>query len=665
LFVPNRSWCSATNDVPRDGVQPFVQLVWPTTVDVREVRFGTNVSATDARRITSAEIELRSADGALVYTSGPIGFEPPGPVHVLPEVARDVAIFRLSVISHGGGASVCVPSIEIVGAATDPAFSMPDLTAPSVLDIVPAQGAIDVPVDSRVVLTFDEPLDPTSVSSSSIRVTYYDGGDRSLNGSYRTAGPVVTFVPDHPLPSDRSIEVYVSSNSVGVQDLAGNRMTSSRRYRFQTGDSLDDVPPVLVSSTPADGATGVNPGAPVLLAFSEPLNAGTLYSKIRVTNGSRSEFANVGHLLPGAREIRIDPSFLLAGPVTVSIAAGVTDLAGNPLAPLTLSFTAETRPAAIPPTVTAIRPPAASVQAPDTSVVVYLDMPIDPATVDAGLLVAEDGVLVDGTISIAAGPATLVFQPEQPFRDGAIVEVFVLPSLLSLSGTPAAEAYGWFGVEDPAVRAPVVTDRSTVDPWNQMDSRRFLAVRYSTPLDPSSVSLAGVLIDGTAATGGTVGLGPDGRTLVYRTAPGVLLPGFYFSVGLTGLQTADGRPVPDLKEVWYGSYDDVVAPTATTITSGSTGSTVPRTATFDIDIGETFDPTSVHAGTIRLIGPSGPVPIDAFEEVDLHDAWRIRITPHGPLLHDTPYTVVVDGVRDAGGNPAPAASADFLVAPAP
>ena len=48
-------------------------------------------------------------------------------------------------------------------------------------------------------------------------------------------------------------------------------------------------------------------------------------------------------------------------------------------------------------------------------VVLYADEALDPASVEAGLYVSENGVRVSGEISMEAGAGTIEFFPDAPF----------------------------------------------------------------------------------------------------------------------------------------------------------------------------------------------------------------------------------------------------------
>jgi len=72
-----------------------------------------------------------------------------------------------------------------------------------------------VPVNSSVVVTFNETVNPLAVTTGTVKVSV---SGAAVAGSYTVNGAVVTFTPLTPLPGNVSVSVSVS----GVTDLAGN-----------------------------------------------------------------------------------------------------------------------------------------------------------------------------------------------------------------------------------------------------------------------------------------------------------------------------------------------------------------------------------------------------------------------------------------------------------
>lgn len=201
---------------------------------------------------------------------------------------------------------------------------------------------------SEVVLRFSSPLDPASARGA-VRV---EDGSRG------------------PLP----VEVAVRGRELVLRPLAGRswRPGSTLRVRVaglpslgalrsSAGDPLErdaEVPvavrstrrtdrtaPLLLSSEPADGAAGVDPAAPLVLRFSEPMDSRALYGRAGSggTRGYRGDPVLVrseGRAVPLRAFLDRSRTVLTLLPegglppgaeVTVELGERVRDAAGNPL----------------------------------------------------------------------------------------------------------------------------------------------------------------------------------------------------------------------------------------------------------------------------------------------------------------------------------------------
>jgi len=121
----------------------------------------------------------------------------------------------------------------------------------------------------------------------------------------------------------------------------------------------DVIPPTVSLASPANGATGVSEFADPLVGFSEDVTGADGASISLATAGGSPVAAAVAYDAATHRST-ITPSAHLASRTkyVVSIASGVADLAGNPLAPTSVSFTTGDH---IAPTVTLVTPANGSV----------------------------------------------------------------------------------------------------------------------------------------------------------------------------------------------------------------------------------------------------------------------------------------------------------------
>jgi hypothetical protein len=115
-----------------------------------------------------------------------------------------------------------------------------------------------------------------------------------------------------------------------------------------TGAAADLTPPTVTSSTPADGSSGFPNNAPLTVVFSEPLLGFTLAGAVQLNTVSGPVIGSVAFDLVADAAV-FTPTVPLAFGTehTLSVAAGVEDLAGNGMAsPFSATFVSNSRPAA-------------------------------------------------------------------------------------------------------------------------------------------------------------------------------------------------------------------------------------------------------------------------------------------------------------------------------
>jgi hypothetical protein len=99
-----------------------------------------------------------------------------------------------------------------------------DNTAPSVVSTMPANLAIDVPVNSSVTAVLSELPDPASITTGALVVK---NGEQTVPGVVTLSGMSVTFVPTSSLPSGVTLTGYVTPQ---VTDVQGNHLSFTIAY---------------------------------------------------------------------------------------------------------------------------------------------------------------------------------------------------------------------------------------------------------------------------------------------------------------------------------------------------------------------------------------------------------------------------------------------------
>jgi len=221
-----------------------------------------------------------------------------------------------------------------------------DATRPTVIATIPVSNATNVPLNQLVTATFSKPMNATTINSATFLLT--GPGLTPVTGQavYASIGNTAIFTPSaNLLPST----IYSATLTTGAADQSGNTLAVNYVWSFTTGTTLATTKPLIVSTVPINGATGVALNQPISATFSEAMNPLTL---------STGTFTLVGPT-PGfvAGTVSYDPinfiaTFTPSAPLgansiyTANVTNGATDLTGNSLgntgAPNPWSFTTGT-----------------------------------------------------------------------------------------------------------------------------------------------------------------------------------------------------------------------------------------------------------------------------------------------------------------------------------
>ena len=196
----------------------------------------------------------------------------------------------------------------------------PDITPPTVISTNPLNNAIDVDINTVITATLSEPIDETTMNTSTFTI---DGVTGTV--SYDPATKTATYTPSAIL---NYATTYTATVIKDVKDLAGNPMESDFVWSFTTAPAPDITPPTIVSTNPLDVEINVAINTTVSTTFSEAMDASTINnSTFTIDNGVTGTVAYDD----ATKTATFTPSSNLnyATPYTATITTGVKDLAGN------------------------------------------------------------------------------------------------------------------------------------------------------------------------------------------------------------------------------------------------------------------------------------------------------------------------------------------------
>ncbi|MEO7368389.1 MAG: Ig-like domain-containing protein, partial [Gemmatimonadaceae bacterium] len=231
-------------------------------------------------------------------------------------------------------------------------FRTRDDTPPTVLSTTPANGAT-VPPSVIFFITFSEAMDASTINATNIALKLTSSGAAVAgNVNYNTGNHIASFTPNQTLAQNTGYTLIISGS---VKDSVGNQMGTPVTVAVTTADV---TPPTVVSTVPADGATGVSPTAPISAKFSEPMEVGSI-------NAATFTVTTTSGLTPVPGTVTYDntsstatftPSSSLSSATsyTATITTGARDVSKNPLAANKVwTFTTAD---IVPPTVASVSP---------------------------------------------------------------------------------------------------------------------------------------------------------------------------------------------------------------------------------------------------------------------------------------------------------------------
>ncbi|QOY54436.1 Ig-like domain-containing protein [Candidatus Sulfurimonas marisnigri] len=440
-----------------------------------------------------------------------------------------------------------------VSTTTDGSSVTFDKTGPTVnTPISPASGATLVAKNTTVVFTFNEAMDASTLTTSNISM------DNGVTGSVGVSGNTVTFTPSVDLADNTT---YTLTVTTGVKDALGNAIASNFTSSFSTV-LPESVPPVVSSTNPADGASGVDFKGNVQVTFNETMNASTINTtNIRLLDGATPISGSVS--LSGNTATFIPDAYMdFSKTYTIRVETGVQDASANNLAStFTSTFTTQA-PETTPPTISSISPANNEEDVVlNSAVTITFSEEMKASTITTSNIIVKDSNndVVAGTVSLSNNVATFT-----PTANYAIDEVY---SVRVTTGVQDLSANGLASQSDTIFTTVASACTQTANP----------TICYSVPEDDA----ISVLIDSSISirfSEAMVAGGMSTSNIVLRNESSTSIPGTVTYDGYTATFT------PSSSLTYNHTYTiNVNGGVVGATTSNGMGSQATRTFTTAVD----------------------------------------------------------------------------------
>lgn len=481
-------WTFTTAAAP-DVTPPTVIAVAPASGAV-DVVVGTNVTATFSEAMNPASITTDNfmlMQGA-VHINGSISY------------AGNTLTFNPTVDLEGGAlftATVFTGVEDVAGnnLAADFIWSFtteipPDVTPPTVVSTVPANGALGIAIGGNITATFSEAMSAASITTATFTLSK---GVTPVAGVVTYSGGTATFNPDTDLDSST---VYTATITTGVEDEAGNNLAANFVWTFTTGDPGDVTAPTVTVVSPLNLSTNISTITNITATFSEPMDPATINTTTFVVTSGVTPVPGVvtysGMTATFNPSVTLDTIKLYSARITT----GATDLAGNPLAAdFAWVFTTERSPA-----VTATVPASGAPNVPITAKVsAQFTKAMGAASFTSSTFtVREGGNDVAGTISVS-GP-NAVFDPSSNLLPNTVYTVTLTTGVTDTSGNRMTANHSWTFTTGTTtdVTPPTITATDPADAATGVDDDKQIRAFFSEAMDLSTLNTTTF----TVSTGG-------------------------------------------------------------------------------------------------------------------------------------------------------------------
>lgn len=338
-----------------------------------------------------------------------------------------------------------------------------DNDAPTVESLRPTNSETNVALNSHVIATFSEAMDPATMTTTNVTVMRPDTTLVSGTVSYVVSSKIVIFRQSGNLSA---LTTFTATLTTGVKDTSGNPLAENYVWNFTTGTSLDTTAPLVTATNPVDGATSVPQDIKVMATFTEAMSSETInQSTFTLAQGVTPIEGCVSYFDLGTSAVFSPASTLLPGTsytATIKVTTGVRDQANNAMASnFVWVFTTGTgMDTASPTAITASPASNATSVALDTNINVTFSEPMDAATITALTykLTGPGVTAISGSVGYNVSNRIATFTPSANLATNTLFTATVTVGAADAAKNALASEYVWTfttGAESSSAPLPI------------------------------------------------------------------------------------------------------------------------------------------------------------------------------------------------------------------
>jgi hypothetical protein len=193
---------------------------------------------------------------------------------------------------------------------------------PVVEATTPLSNALDVPLGQIITATFNEEMDPSSISSTSFTVV----GVAPILGTVTYTGKTASFAPTLALEENTT---YTARITTKAKDLMGNALQTDYVWTFSTGVLLR---PLVIASDPINNAIDVALNQTVTADFNMIMDPSTINTTTFTLKQGTTTIPGTVSYTSTTASFNPTNSLVIGAIYTATITNGAKNVAGTPLA---------------------------------------------------------------------------------------------------------------------------------------------------------------------------------------------------------------------------------------------------------------------------------------------------------------------------------------------
>ena len=322
-----------------------------------------------------------------------------------------------------------------------------DGVCPLVESTTPLSNALNVPLGQVITATFNEEMDPSSITSNSFTVA----GISPIAGTITYSGKTASFTPQVLLSENTT---YTAKITTKAKDVMGNFLQMEYVWVFSTGTLLR---PVVITADPINDANAVPLNKTISATFNMEMNSSTLNSTtFKVSEGVNAVAGTISYTESTVTFVPASP--LLTNKIyTVTITTGAKNTLDTAMAAdYTWTFTTDMSPA-----VTTTDPVNNAINvALNQTITADFSMIMDNTSINAATFTLKQGTTtIPGTVSYNG--ITASFKPTNLLELGKIYTATITNGVKSAGGISLANNYVWNFTTSILPPPPVVIELGT------------------------------------------------------------------------------------------------------------------------------------------------------------------------------------------------------------